>query len=243
MWGNPWSIILMCSLIVHEREIVHLQLKSTLISSLWIWYEDMLLQLILQGDSFTYHHVPSSHHVAPHHAAPIPTMLHLIMQSTNHVPLLHLASFLSLSFLLSPVCLLSIILVVPSILAILVPLSIMLLSQYVILTTLWTCYIILFYLTIVLPLIMLWYTSSLYSSWCRIHQHVPAIYLLLAHHASSMYHHFFLHRSDYTIINTILTCASLVEKLQRIPVNTLLHVIEASFTPSFLHGYDWGILE
>ena len=44
--------------------------------------EDMLLQLILQGDSFTYHYaafVTMLHLTALHHAAPIITMLHLIM--------------------------------------------------------------------------------------------------------------------------------------------------------------------
>jgi len=65
-------------------------------------------------------------------------------------------------------------------LAVLAALSIMLLSQCVILAALWTCYIILLYLTIVLPLIMLWYTSSLYPSCCSIYQHATAIYLVLA---------------------------------------------------------------
>jgi len=32
--------------------------------------EDMLLQLILQGDSITYHSATSRHHIAPHRVAP-----------------------------------------------------------------------------------------------------------------------------------------------------------------------------
>lgn len=62
----------------------------------------------------------------------------------------------------------------------------MLSYQCAILAAPWTCYIILLHLTIVLPLIILWYTSSLYPSCCIVHHHVAAIY---HHHAASMYHH------------------------------------------------------
>lgn len=37
--------------------------------------EDMLLQLILQGESFTYHCVASRPHVEPHRAAPLIELL------------------------------------------------------------------------------------------------------------------------------------------------------------------------
>ena len=40
--------------------------------------EDMLLQLILQGDSFTHHSVASRPLAAPHHAAPFFTYNHSV---------------------------------------------------------------------------------------------------------------------------------------------------------------------
>ena len=89
MWGNSWSILLICSSIVQqrererEREILHLQQKSTLDfqdKRLYHLYmrsvENMLLQLILQGDSFTYHCAASRPYAAPHHVAPCCTHHH-----------------------------------------------------------------------------------------------------------------------------------------------------------------------
>lgn len=55
--------------------------------------EDMLLQLILEGDSFTYHCVASHHHVAPHRVAPCYTHQHNVGPHHHvvHIILLHLA--------------------------------------------------------------------------------------------------------------------------------------------------------
>jgi len=64
--------------------------------------EDMLLQLILQGDSFTHHRVASRHHAAPHHATPCCTHHHnvashhaslimIVPITVLHLPLLHYA--------------------------------------------------------------------------------------------------------------------------------------------------------
>ena len=52
-----------------DKRIDHLYMRSV---------EDMLLQLILQGDSFTYHRVASRHHVAPHRVAPCCTHHHIV---------------------------------------------------------------------------------------------------------------------------------------------------------------------
>ena len=69
--------------------------------------EDMLLQLILQGDSFTYRCAAFRHHVAPHCAAPCCTHHHyaashhasLIMTVPitvlHYVPLLHHVAILT----------------------------------------------------------------------------------------------------------------------------------------------------
>ena len=59
--------------------------------------EDMLLQLILQGDSFTYRCAAFRHHVAPHRAAPCCTHHHYAGPHYHaaHIILLHLVLHLS----------------------------------------------------------------------------------------------------------------------------------------------------
>jgi len=54
--------------------------------------EDMLLQLILQGNFFTYHCAASRHHVAPHRATPCCTHHHHAGPHDHavHIILLHL---------------------------------------------------------------------------------------------------------------------------------------------------------
>jgi len=86
--------------------------------------EDMLLQLILQGDSSTYCYVAFHHHVAPHRAVPCYTHHHyaashhasLIMTipitALHYVPLLHHVAILT--YVLAALCLL----VVPSMLVV-----------------------------------------------------------------------------------------------------------------------------
>jgi len=53
--------------------------------------EDMLLQLILQGDSFMYHFVASHHHAAPHRVEPCCTHHHNAGPHDHvvHITLLH----------------------------------------------------------------------------------------------------------------------------------------------------------
>ena len=81
--------------------------------------EDMLLQLILQGESFTYRCAAFRHHVAPHRTAPCCTHHHASLIMTipitvlHYVPLLHHVAILT--YVLVAPCLL----VVPSILAVL----------------------------------------------------------------------------------------------------------------------------
>ena len=87
--------------------------------------EDMLLQLILQGDSFTYRCAAFRHDVAPHYAAPCCTHDHYVVSHhaslimtvpitvLHYVPLLHHVAILT--YVLAAPCLL----VVPSILVVL----------------------------------------------------------------------------------------------------------------------------
>jgi len=88
--------------------------------------EDMLLQLILQGDSFTYRSVAFCHHVAPHRAAPCCTHYHYVASHhaslimtvpitvLHYVPLLHHVAILT--YVLAAFCLL----VVPNMLVVLI---------------------------------------------------------------------------------------------------------------------------
>ena len=87
--------------------------------------EDMLLQLILQGDSFTYHCAAFRHHVAPQRVAPCCTHHHYVASHRtslimivpitvlHYVPLLHHVAILT--YVLAAPCLL----VVPSMLVVL----------------------------------------------------------------------------------------------------------------------------
>jgi len=72
--------------------------------------EDMLLQLIFQGDSFTYHRAASRHHAVPHRAAPCCThhynaashhassIMTVPITVLHHVPLLHHVAILTYAF-------------------------------------------------------------------------------------------------------------------------------------------------